>query len=100
MATIARDQVDGWYGFRVVDGSEVGRAHPGCKAGMPVFVARKRMDAPYPDVEVLLPLSAEVCAAWQIGGFGAMANRIFPLLNAEVEILLARDEPAVLGSLN
>lgn len=87
--------VDGWYGFRVLDGSEcVG--HPGAKAGVPCLVARKRMNAPFPDVEVVLPLDRWTCARWKDGGFGAVALDVFPRLNEAVRKLLDRDEPAVL----
>jgi hypothetical protein len=83
-----------WYGFRVVDGTRT--QHPQAKKdGGPCLVARCRMDAPYPDVEVVVPMSKTDMFRWSICDptfTGSLADRI-----EEARLkLLARDEPAVL----
>jgi hypothetical protein len=89
--------IDGWYGFRVVDGKDVPH-HPGAKPGMPCLTARCRTDAPYPDVEVVYPLLGTDFFRWSIGDptfAGYLADR----LEEARRSLLGADEPAVLGTL-
>lgn len=94
---MAQDTMGGWYGFRVVDGSRVPQ-HPAAKPGVACLTARYRMDAPYPDVEVVLPLIGTDLFRWSICDptfLDSLADR----LEQGRRELLARDEPAVLGAL-
>lgn len=91
------DALGGWYGFRVVDGSRVPQ-HPAAKPGVACLTARYRMDAPYPDVEVVLPMLGVDLFRWSIGDptfYDSLADR----LEMARRELLTREEPAVLGSL-
>ena len=62
-------ELEGWYGFRLTHAAEVPVAlrQLGLLPGSPVFVARRRMDAPYPDLEVVLPLTPYAVTAWGRG---------------------------------
>lgn len=56
----------GWYGFKIIDGEDVPWVN-GAKPGVPVILARKRMDAPYPDVQVAVPVDVGTLQRWLSG---------------------------------
>lgn len=62
------DQLDrtGFYGLKLDVVSNYPKHFltcPEAQPGDPVFVARKRMDAPYPDVEFVLPVTRQAAEA-------------------------------------
>lgn len=89
--------MDGWYGLKVVDGSEI-KSHPGARPGMPFLIAHKRKPVPsLPDVRVVMPLSPDVCRLWQLAGACAALARLAPLMELAVEKIVEADVEARWG---
>lgn len=70
--------VDGWYAVRVADAGDYPLSgHP---AGTPVAAARRRMPAPWPDVQHVLPLTRSAFVAMARGD-----PSVWPALAADFE---------------
>lgn len=93
----AQRVLDGWYGLKVVDGSEI-KSHPGARPGMPFLLATKRKPRPsLPDVRVVMPLSPEVCRLWKQQGEGAALAYLHPTMELAVEKVIEADVEARWG---
>lgn len=91
------DPLEGWYGLKVVDGSEIA-SHPGARPAMPFLLAHKRQPFPsLPDVRIVMPLSPEVCQLWQLAGERAALAYLAPLMELAVTRLREADADARWG---
>lgn len=82
--------LDGWYGFKLTQASETPEFRGIVPDTNPVFIATKRMDAPWPDVRVVLPLAPWIAQAWQ-GEARVSRQEIAEAIGDEMEAAVERE---------
>jgi len=69
------------------------RNSPGQRPTQPVFAAKWRMDAPYPDVQHVLPVRPEAIRAYQQGDAGVLVALAQELIEAHQRFLVGLRAP-------
>lgn len=82
--------LESWYGFKMTQASETPEFRGVIPDTNPVFIATKRMDAPWPDVRVVLPLAAWIAEAWK-GESRISREEIADAVGEELEMAVERE---------